>query len=174
MALQVISALNGKARMEELIERLGLTPGTCGYMSKTFESPLNVAAGSGQVRSIGAALYFLITPERGISPHRICSDQIYHHYAGDPLEVLLLHEDGHASTHLLGSRIADGMLPQLLIPAKAYHFGRLVMEGHGWGLLGTTSWPGVAEGEFEYADIDDLKAKFSGAERLIAEFTMER
>jgi hypothetical protein len=141
-------------------------------MAKTFESPLAVAPNHGAVRSIGAALYFLITPERGIAPHRIHSDQIYHHYAGDPLEVLLLPVDGAATQHVVGSDLTAGMLPQLLIPARTFHFGRLADRAgeQGWSLLGTTSWPAVAEGEFEYANVADLLMTHAYAKDLIARY----
>ena len=67
------------------------------------------------------------------------------------------------------------MLPQLLIPARAYHFGRLA-DGHGgrgWALLGTTSWPAVAAGEFEYANVADLMVTHPHARELITRFAVE-
>ena len=74
--------------------------------------------------------------------------------------------------HVVGTDLTAGMLPQLLIPARAFHFGRLADRpgGHGWALLGTTSWPAVAEGEFEYADVAELKEAYSQAQELIQEF----
>src|SRR5215204_2161339 len=39
-------------------------------------------------RPYGSALYFLVAPDAQIVMHRIRSDQLYHHYMGDPLEVL--------------------------------------------------------------------------------------
>src|SRR5262249_46436181 len=96
--------LQGSARMtpHDIIRDLGLAPGTCGYMAKSYESQLMTAGDSISSRSIGAALYFLITPDAGIRPHRIPSDQIYHHYAGNSLEVLLLLSNGHFEQAVVG------------------------------------------------------------------------
>lgn len=41
-------------------------------------------------RPWGSALYFLVTTGAQIVLHRIRSDQLYHHYVGDPLDVLML------------------------------------------------------------------------------------
>jgi hypothetical protein len=42
-------------------------------------------------RPYGSALYFPVAPDDQIVMHRIRSDQLYHHYVGDPLEVLMLY-----------------------------------------------------------------------------------
>lgn len=44
----------------------------------------------GSDRPIGSVLYFMVTAESQVRLHRIRSDQMYHYYLGDPLEVLLL------------------------------------------------------------------------------------
>jgi uncharacterized protein len=68
---------------------------TCGFVAETYRSALRVPASAlaevyGGDRSVGSALYFLVTPDAHIVMHRIRSDQQYHHYLGDPLEVLML------------------------------------------------------------------------------------
>src|SRR5262249_582329 len=104
-----------------------------------------------------------------IRPHRIPSDQIYHHYAGNSLEVLLLLSNGHFEQAVVGPDLDSGTRPQLLIPAGTFHLARLKPRA-GWALLGTTSWPGVAEGEFELADTADLQRRYPHAAHLIATF----
>jgi uncharacterized protein len=153
----------------DFIRVLDLKPGSCGYMAKNYESHLTTHNDSLSLRSIGAALYFLITPEAGIRPHRILCDQIYHHYAGDPLEVLLLLPGGQIEQAVVGSELASNMRPQLLIPAGTFHLARL-RASTGWALLGTTSWPAVAEGELEFADTTDLQRRYPDAAHLIAAF----
>jgi predicted cupin superfamily sugar epimerase len=51
---------------------------------------------TGGTHTLASALYFLVTPKRPMRLHRLRSDQIYHHYLGNPLEVLLLLPDGSA------------------------------------------------------------------------------
>ena len=149
---------------EQIIELLGLQRGTCGYMAATYLSPLEVAPNSAVPRTIGQAMYFLVTPDAGVDLHRIASDQIYHHYAGDALEVLLLPDDGPARTVLLGSELERGMRPQLFIPAETFHVARLEYGG-ACALLGATSWPGVADDDFERGDpavIQQRHPEFAG------------
>ena len=154
---------------DDIIEVLGLERGTCGYMATTYRSPLEVAPGAGAARSIGQSLYFLVTPEAGVQLHRIGSDQIYHHYAGDPLEVLLLADDGGSRVTTVGAQLEAGMRPQLLIPGGTFHAGRLAAGGTS-ALLGTTSWPGVADGEFEWGQVPVLQRRYPEVADAIASF----
>jgi predicted cupin superfamily sugar epimerase len=153
----------------DLIQKLDLKLGSCGYMAKSYESHLMTQGDSLTSRSIGAALYFLITPDAGVRPHRILSDQIYHHYAGGPLEVLLLLSNGGVEQAVVGPDLDSDMRPQLLIPAGTFHLARLRSPAT-WALLGTTSWPAVAEGELEFTDAADLKQRYPHAADLIAAF----
>ena len=97
----------------EIIRRLDLEAGTCGYMRVSWQNPH------------GAVLYFLITPERAGADHRLNADQMYHFYAGAPLEVALLNADGDLTLHTLGQfGLEGGAAPQLLIPAGTIHGSR--------------------------------------------------
>jgi predicted cupin superfamily sugar epimerase len=155
---------------ERMIELLGLERATCGYMGLTYRSPLDVAPGSAARRTIGQALFFLVTPTAGVALHRIQSDQIYHHYAGAALEVLLLPDERPGQVCVVGSDLAAGLRPQLLIPAGTFHVARLE-DGGEWALMGTTSWPGVAEGEFEAGDPAVLKSRYPEVADQLAAFT---
>jgi predicted cupin superfamily sugar epimerase len=86
----------------EVVQLLGLQPhSTCGLVSETYRSDLAVPAEAlpaayAGARPLGGVLYFLITPQAPVRLHRIQSDQMYHHYLGEPLEVVLLYPDGWA------------------------------------------------------------------------------
>jgi len=101
---------------------LGLAPHpTCGFVAETYRSPLRIPAGAlpdayeGD-RPYGSALYFMVTPDAQIVMHRIRSDQLYHHYLGDPLEVLMLYPDGTGAVTVVGPDLAAGERPQLFLP----------------------------------------------------------
>ena len=97
----------------DIIRELELTPATCGYMRQTWNN------------SHGAALYFLITPERPGAVHSLNADQIYHFYAGAPLEVAFLNPSGQVEHHVLGPFGASAnLVPQLLVPAGTVHGSR--------------------------------------------------
>ena len=57
--------------------------------------------------------------------HRIRSDQLYHHYLGDPLEALMLYPDGSGAIATVGPDLRSEMRPQLLIPEGTFHTSRL-------------------------------------------------
>src|SRR5436305_4367519 len=59
-------------------------------------------------RSLGSALYSMVTPSAPVQLHRIRNDQLYHYYLGDPLEVLLLHVDGTSERVIVGADLRRG------------------------------------------------------------------
>jgi uncharacterized protein len=116
-------------------------------------------------RPRAAVLYFLVTPDAHIALHRIRPTQMYHHYLGDPLEVLLLYEEGTGSIETIGS-LADGLRPQLLIPGQTWHASWLRPERE-YAMLSTTEWPAVEPVDVEVGDVDRLaKAYPAFAEAL--------
>ena len=97
----------------DIIDELDLNPATCGYMRQVWDN------------AHGAALYFLITPDRAGAVHSLDADQIYHYYAGAPLEVAFLNPSGKVDLHVLGA-FGSGTttVPQLLVPAGTVHGSR--------------------------------------------------
>ena len=148
------------------MELLDLQPHpTCGFVAETYRSGSRVGVdglpgGFEGTRPVGSALYFMVTPEANIRLHRIREDQLYHHYLGDPLEVLLLHEDGTGEVRTVGADLRSGMRPQLLIPGGTFHTSRLPRGG--WALLASTEWPGVEPPDVEQGDPDALAASHPG------------
>jgi uncharacterized protein len=154
---------------------LGLEPHpTCGFVAETYRSPIQVPASAlppmyGSSRPVGSALYFLLTPEAYIVMHRIRSDQQYHHYFGDPLDVLLLLPDGTAQSVTVGSDLGAGMRPMLFIPGQTFHMARLRPGGR-LALLGSTEWPGVEPPDVERGDREQLIAAYPNVAEQIAAF----
>ena len=167
---------------EEIIELLGLKPHpTCGFVAETYRSPQKISqqalppAYEGS-RPFASVLYFMVTADAHIRLHRIRSDQMYHHYMGDPLEVLLLYPDGTGTITTLGSHLTSGMRPQLLIPGGTFHTSRVRKgrAGNAFALLGTTEWPGFETPDLELADPDKMIAAYPALRREIEEFTRTR
>lgn len=125
---------------------------------------------------MGAVLYFMVTEDAQIVLHRVRSDQMYHHYLGDPLDVLLLYPDGDFEVLTVGKEIERGMRPQLLIPGGTFHISRLRSpwppeQKLGYALLGTTEWPGVDLSDLELGIPEKLMEIYPQARNEIAEFT---
>lgn len=160
---------------EQIIQLLGLKPHpTCGFMEETFRSALEIPASAlpaayAGSRCLGGVLYFLITPQAPVRLHRIRSDQMYHHYQGDPLEVLLLHPDGRSEVQLVGPDLAGGQRPQLLIPGGTFHAAR-VRPGGSHALLATSVWARAEPADVEMGDAHKLLAAYPAASALLSSF----
>src|SRR5689334_989854 len=95
---------------QQLVELLRLEPHPKegGYFRETYRSRAAADAdhlppGYAGGRSLGTAIYYLLTPDTFSAMHRLPGDEIFHHYLGDPVEMLLLHEGGRGEIVLLGS-----------------------------------------------------------------------
>jgi predicted cupin superfamily sugar epimerase len=152
---------------DEIKRILGLEPHpTCGFTAQSYLSPHRVAndtlpAGSRGTHTLASALYFLVTPARPMKLHRLRSDQIYHHYLGDPLEVLVLLPDGSGALAVVGSDLAAGMRPQLLIPGGTWHVSRVKAGGR----------PGFDPSDLEIGDVAALMEAYPQFRAEIAAFT---
>ena len=150
---------------EDVRKLLDLSPNaTCGYVRVTFVSKHKIAPGGMQPpfaggRPAGSALYFLLTPEEPVKLHRIRNDQLYHYYLGDPIEVLMLLEDGSTALHTVGPDIGKGHKVQLLIPGGTFHTAR-VSGKRRWFLGASTEWPGVEPADVELGNPEILAAKY--------------
>lgn len=160
---------------EDIKKDLGLQRHpTCGYVVETYRSPHEIPTDAlsseyGGSRPFGSALYFLVTPDAQIVLHRIRSDQLYHHYLGDPLEVLMLYPDGTGAVATIGSDLRSGIRPQLFIPGGTFHVSRLA-AGKGYALLASTEWPGVEPPDVEKGDVAALVESHPDFRRQIEEF----
>jgi len=157
---------------EEIKGRLGLERHpTCGYVVETYRSAQRIDPGGlpepfQDGRPLGSALTFLVTPDAPVQLHRIRNDQLYHYYLGDPLEVLLLHEDGSHLEAVVGPDLVAGHLLYLPIRGGTFHTARLATGGS-WFLGASTEWPGVEPADGELGEIDELATRFpAAAERL--------
>jgi uncharacterized protein len=168
--------LGTRLTAEEIKGMLGLQPHpTCGFVAETYRSSLKIPASALPEayecdRPYGSALYFLVTPNAQIVMHRIRSDQLYHHYLGEPLEVLMLYQNGTGEVVTVGSDLGAGQRPQLFLPGGTFHTSRLAAEAS-YALLASTEWPGVERPDVEHADIEALMDSYPDFRDEIHAFT---
>jgi predicted cupin superfamily sugar epimerase len=140
---------------EKLKSLLNLVPLSIegGYFAETYRSTEMISSEclpdrySGR-RSVGTAIYYLLEPGTFSEIHRVASDEIFHFYLGDPVEMLQLWPDGSGKRVLIGTNIEKGMAPQVVVPQGVWQGARLAAGGK-FALLGCTVSPG-----FEYADYE--------------------
>jgi predicted cupin superfamily sugar epimerase len=162
---------------EEIRALLKLEPNaTCGFVRETYKSDLTIAPGGlpapfADGRPLGTALYFMVTPQAPVKLHRIDNDQLYHYYLGDPIEVLLLRENGLSELVVVGPNIVGGHLVQLFIPGNTFHTARITGKRR-WFLGASTEWPGVVvrDRDVELGNADELAAKYPDAAADIRAF----
>jgi len=73
----------------------------------------------------------------------------------------------------VGSDLAAGMRPQLLIPGGTFHMSRLP-SGARRALLASTEWPGVEPPDVEHGDPEALKRSHPTMKDQIAAFARRR
>jgi hypothetical protein len=118
------------------------------YRSSEMISPECLPDRYSSSRRVCTAIYYLLGPNTFSELHRVASDEIFHFYLGDPVEMLQLWPDGSAKHVLIGTAIESGMAPQVVVPHGVWQGARLVAGGS-FALLGCTVSPG-----FEYADYE--------------------
>ena len=102
--------------------------------------------------------------------HRLNTDEIYHFYLGDPVEMLLLHPDGSGEIFLLGNDLGSGMRPQKVVRRGVWQGSRLVPGGmYGFALIGTTMAPGFEWHGFELGDREMLLDEYQAFADEIAD-----
>ena len=116
-----------------------------GSFRRTYTSAGSVDLPRG-VRAQGTAIYYLLEPGTFSEMHVLDSDEIFHFYLGDPVEMLQLYPDGGSAVFALGPDLEAGQHVQLVVPAGVWQGTRLIGDGK-VALMGCTVTPG-----FDFAD----------------------
>jgi uncharacterized protein len=122
-------------------------------------------------RCFGTCIYYLLTAETFSMLHRIKSDEFFHFYLGDPLEMLQLFPDGTGNVLSIGTDLQAGMFPQVLVEKGVWQ-GLRLKEGGSYALLGTTVAPGFDFDDFETGNRETLKKTYPDFETLIELLTL--
>lgn len=134
----------------DIIEALNLTPHPeGGHFAEVFRSELSLDIQDyGGLRQASTAIYFLLRTGEFSAFHRVRSDEGWHHYAGDALELTLLTEHD-AQTRLLGGDLTRGERPFAMVPRGVWQAARPRAGGRGYALVGCTVAPGFDFRDFE-------------------------
>ncbi|HWM95015.1 MAG TPA: cupin domain-containing protein [Thermoanaerobaculia bacterium] len=129
---------------EDVVARLGLKPHPeGGFYRETFRD----ASRDGD-RGASTAIYYLLREGDSSAWHRVTdAAEVWHHYAGAPLELSLSPGRGRTVVRL-GSDLAAGEEPQAVVPAGVWQSARPL---GGWVLVGCTVAPGFDFASFEMA-----------------------
>lgn len=163
-----------EAEAAAIIARLGLVPHPRegGYFRETYRAGEAVAADAlagryAGARALSTAIYYLLTPATFSALHRLASDEVFHFYAGDPVEQLRLHPDGRGEIAVIGNDLAAGMRPQAVVPRGVWQ-GACLAPGGRYALLGCTVAPGFDDADYEVGDGAALAAAYPAFAARIA------
>jgi predicted cupin superfamily sugar epimerase len=131
---------------DDVIGTLGLKPHPeGGYYAETHRIP-----SSGDQRSPGTAIYYLLGRGDRSHWHRVDATEIWHFYGGAALELSLSAGLG-VESHVLGPDLSAGQRPQVIVPPGHWQSARSLGE---WTLVGCTVSPGFEFSGFEMAAPD--------------------
>lgn len=163
---------------DQIIEILNLTPlpEEGGYFRESYRAkaciPNDALPDHEGSRNFSTLIYYLVTREEFSGLHRVkASDEIFHFYLGDPVEMVQITEDGDLNTVIMGQNIPEQSL-QTVVSSNVWQGTQLVTGGK-WALLGCSVAPG-----FDYADFDIKTQKeflnlFPQHEEVVKRFTRE-
>ncbi|NMR19254.1 cupin domain-containing protein [Cellulomonas fimi] len=113
-------------------------------------------------------IYYLLAGADFSALHVLDAVEVYHWYAGDPLELLLLEPDGSTARVLLGPDFRAGQRPQLVVPAGVWQGSSSTGS---WTLIGTTMAPAFSWEAFRLGDRAELIRQYPGEAARIAALT---
>ncbi|MEU6374012.1 cupin domain-containing protein [Streptomyces sp. NPDC046909] len=147
---------------EDLVAHYGLEPipREGGLFRRTWAGPERADG-----RPEGSAIVALLTTDDHSALHRLPSDEIWHHYLGDPLELLLLAPDGTSSTPVLGPDVLAGQHVQLTVPGGTWMGARTLGA---WTFFGCTMAPGFTYEGYEHGEFEALMARYPAEGERIA------
>ena len=127
---------------EDIIKKLDMQPHPeGGWYKETWRHAT-------QPRAMGTAIYFLLEAHQHSHWHKVDADEMWHWYAGSPME---LHQyDGDKQwVDTLGPDLLSDQRPQLLVETNRWQKSVPV---NGWVLVGCTVVPGFVFEGFRLAE----------------------
>ena len=129
---------------DDIIRLLDLKPHPeGGHFRETFRDTRQVESGL----AASTAIYFLLARGERSHWHRIDVVEVWHFYAGAPLELGIA-ANGQRELITLGNDLAAGQRPQAVVPSQAWQAAQSLGD---WTLVGCTVAPGFEFAKFEMA-----------------------
>ena len=144
-----------------------------GWYKETYKSNECIPSGAlpsrfNGSRAFSTAIYFLLEEGNFSAFHRIKSDECWHFYAGGPLDVFMIQQDGLSEMIRLGNNIGNGEVFQYVVPANCW-FASKPAPGTAFSFVGCTVAPGFDFLDFELAEAASLSALYPAHASIITE-----
>lgn len=161
---------------QDIIKLLNLQPHPeGGFFKETYRSNEFIDSSALPKRYVGnrvvsTCIYYLLTPDSYSAMHRVKSDELFHFYLGDTVEMLQLLPQGTSKVIKLGSNLLDGEHLQVPVPQNTWQGCRLVSGGQ-FALMGATVAPGFEYQDFELATQAELVGLYPDHSELLKQLT---
>jgi uncharacterized protein len=135
--------------VERIIETLHLKPHPeGGFFTETFRAEaLPFSLPERGERAASTAIYFLLRAQDVSALHVVSSDEVWHHYLGDALELHCFDREHRHRRVWLGNDLPAGQRPQHVVERGELQGARVTEGQYGFALCGCTVAPG-----FDFAD----------------------
>ncbi len=129
---------------DDIIKKLGLAPHPeGGYFKETFRDD-----GSTLGRAASTAIFYFLKKGEVSHWHRVDAAEVWHWYAGAPLELSQKVEGGKTTAGILGNNVLENQVPQIVVPKGVWQSAKSLGD---WTLVGCTVAPGFEFEGFEVA-----------------------
>ena len=158
----------------QLIQKYNLEPHPeGGWYTQTYKSNEQISADAlperfGANRSFSTAIYFLLEKGNFSAFHRIKSDECWHFYAGDPLLIYIIEQNGELKVISIGNDFKKDQSFQYVVPANCW-FASRPASGSEYCFVGCTVSPGFEFEDFELADVTELSLIYPQHKPIIIE-----
>lgn len=154
--------MNSRPTIEELVSH---------WQMQRMETE-NVMFSQSYVGKASTAIIAMLTndPQSFSDMHRLPTDEIWHFYMGDPIELLLLEPDGKDEIVILGHDVLQGEHVQFVVPAGVW-MGARIRPGGDYAVFGNTMAPGFTLDDFEGVAAADLISQWPQHAQLIKALT---
>lgn len=137
------------------------------YRSSEWVNQSNLPARFLGNRYFSTAIYFLLVKDSFSAFHKIHSDECWHFYKGDSVDIHVLHQNGEYELIKLGNDTEKGEQFQAIVPAGAWFASST--KGI-YSLVGCTVSPGFDFADFVLAKSAELVQEFPKHAMLIHQF----
>jgi uncharacterized protein len=145
-----------------------------GYYKETYRSNETLQEECLPIRFRGerifsTGIYYLLRGNEFSAFHRIKSDEMWHFYAGIPLNIYVIDPAGNFELITMGQNFNNGEVFQAVIRAGNW-FAAQPVSVSGFSFMGCTVAPGFDFDDFELAMADQLAETYPQHTDLIRQF----
>lgn len=120
-------------------------------------------------RPITSVIYYFLTADTKSRLHRLLTDEMWHFYLGDSVDLYLFWPCNDYTKFALGHDLLQGQTVQAVVPAHCWFGARLQTRGQ-WALMACSLAPAYSDKDFSLPDAAEfaaLLARFPAHKKIL-------